>query len=82
MFWREINMAVTVSIEFTDAQWELIKEHYPKKVGEATPGEEASVPRIATVEELIVIMKDEVQKIVLKNKAIADKLTAANAFDV
>ena len=22
-------MAVTVTIEFTDAQWELIKEHYP-----------------------------------------------------
>ena len=24
-------MAKTITIEFTDAQWELIKEHYPKQ---------------------------------------------------
>ena len=24
-------MAKTITIEFTDAQWELVKEHYPKQ---------------------------------------------------
>ena len=31
-------MATTISIEFTDAQWELIKEHYPNNVVDPDSG--------------------------------------------
>ena len=75
-------MAVTVSIEFSDAQWELIKKHYPKEVMEANPGEEAAVPRVATVEDLVTLLKAHVQATVLRYKALEDRLAAANAFEV
>ena len=75
-------MAVTVSIEFSDAQWELIKKHYPKEVMEAILGEEAAVPRGATVEDLVILLKEHVQATVLRYKALEDKLAAANAFNV
>lgn len=75
-------MAVTVSIEFSDAQWELIKKHYPKEVLETNPGEEAAVPRVANVEDLVNLLKEHVQATVLRYKTLEDKLAAANSFNV
>ena len=70
-------MSVTVSIEFTDAQWALIVENYPKY-----PDAEGSFPETMTAEIMSTFLLQDIKfktTMEIQNKAsVAQK----DAFDV
>jgi len=50
-------MAVTVSLELTDAQWVLVLEHYRHSVGDAL---------VTTTEEFASSIMKEVERVIVK----------------
>ncbi len=70
-------MAVTVSIEFTDAQWALILEHFPKR--ESSDG---TYPEALTSEIIAAYLLDDVKNtttLEIQAKAATEQ---QDAFDV
>ena len=67
-------MAVTVTIEFTDAQWALIETHYNNKDRALTSDNKAA--------ELSSYIKEDVEANVLKRIRSAAADAQNNAFDV
>ena len=74
-------MAVTVTIEFTDAQWELIEEHYEKRKVEISTDTRKLVADDKSA-ELAAHLKALVRRSVLKNMGKATIASQDNAFDV
>lgn len=76
-------MATTISIEFTDAQWALIQEHYPNNVEDE--GGKVSHQAI-TEDELKIVMFQRVQEDVVRcvknNAAQAAIQAVASCFEV
>jgi len=75
-------MAVTISIEFTDGQWELIKQYYPNDLWKTA--QEDPIPTddtVTTVEELAAVLKVQVQARVLKEKKRSEAQNT-DAFNV
>jgi hypothetical protein len=67
-------MATTVSLEFTDAQWALILEHYPKQFDG-----EGVLPDAVTAELLASYLVDNVKSVVtgvIQDKASLDQKDA------
>ena len=54
-------MSVTINIEFSDAQWELIKKHHPK-----LPNEDGTKPTEVTTALMSIWGKDYIQQVVLR----------------
>jgi len=70
-------MTVQVSIEFTDAQWALIVENYPKY-----PDAEGSLPETITAEIMSTFLMRDIKfktTMEIQNKA---SLAQIDAFDV
>tara|TARA_B000000460_G_C21476172_1_gene374827 strand:- start:776 stop:988 length:213 start_codon:yes stop_codon:yes gene_type:complete len=70
-------MAVTINMEFTDGQWELIKKYYPLQ-----PNEDGSMPSEATAELIGKWGKMQIQRYVVKFMEDEAVTNARKAFDV
>ena len=70
-------MAKTITIEFTDAQWELVKEHYPKQYY-VDPDNDLSQKSEWTEELVSKWLKQGIQ--VEVNSQIQAKAAATNPF--
>ena len=70
-------MAVTVSIEFSDAQWELVKQYHPK-----LPNEDGTRPTEVTTALMSIWGKDHIQQVVLRHMEQAAVDKAREDFNV
>lgn len=66
-------MAVTVTLELTDAQWALVLEHYRNSVGDVL---------VTTIEEFAAAILKEVEHNIVKQIDRKARQTNQNAFNV
>ena len=66
-------MAVTVTLELTDAQWALVLEHYRNSVGDVL---------VTTIEEFAAAILKDVEHNIVKQIDRKARQTNQNAFNV
>jgi hypothetical protein len=66
-------MAVTVTLELTDAQWALVLEHYAYSVADDP---------ITTTEELAAALIKEIERTVIKRRDKKVRKESQNTFNV